>query len=43
MLICLSAKLSVRDYLGILEFSEDIKNPEAVDLQQLPVCAGNRT
>ena len=23
--------------------SEGIKNPEAVDLQQLPVCAGNRT
>ena len=34
---------TVRDYLGILALFVALKNPEAVDLQQLPVSAGNRT
>ena len=38
-----AAHLTLRDYLGIFEGFKAIKSPEAVDLQQLPVCTGNRT
>ncbi len=33
----------VRDFYGIWGVLEGIKKPEVADLQQFPVCAGNRT